>query len=292
MKIFSTRQQVQSIQLLRPGSRPRFSTWDLFRPLFNRKLLFWAGCLLVGASLLGMGGTVLYRHACRWDFFLITTVKVEGCRHTSKNEILAISGVDFQTNLLALNPGLVLRSVESHPWVMRAEISKEWPSRLAITIWEREPVALINAEEGLSYIDNNGFAFARVNEEEDIDYPVITYEKPAAAAAAAEQAGVQSALLFLRYTAKGNSFLPMQNISEIHLAEDKTMVVYLLERPFAIYLRQDEIKTQYYRLIRVLRGLYKSGEFEQTAFINMNYMENKVLVRMAGTGLQDRDKNG
>ena len=57
------------------------------------------------------------------------------------------------------------------------------------------------------------------------------------------------------------------------------MILFLLDRAFPIHLGSEgKISTMYYRLVKVLRDLYKSREFSKIAYIRMDYLKNTILV--------------
>jgi hypothetical protein len=91
------------------------------------------------------------------------------------------------------------------------------------------------------------------------------------------------ALKFLHLAARGNAILPVQAISEIHVDADG-LVVYLVDRPFPIYVGTERIQTKYYRLVKILERLYKKKKIAEIKEIRMDYTENKVLVAMVSPG--------
>ncbi len=233
-------------------------------------------CLLAAAAFLAHYGL------CRWDFFQITSTSIENCRLTSKEELLYRSGIDIHTNLLALDPKLVQDRLLENPWLEAVVIRKDWPNRLVITVTERKPEALVNSGNSLFYIDASGTAFAPANSGVvGLDYPVISGQVRAGADGASS-ASFEAALELLAAAGQGNSILPKQNISEIHLTGNGEMILILQDRPFPIFMGScDDIRSKYYRLVKVLKNLYKSQEFSQVAYIVMDYMNKNVLVGKA-----------
>jgi len=270
------KQGMRRRQHQRPGS-VRQPQGDLGRKLM---VLSLAAVLLLAG--IGVGAFVTLREMGKWDFFQVTATKIEGCRRTTKEEILALSGVDVHTNLLALNLAGIRKRIEAHAWVESAQVERRWPNRLVIRVKERTPVAMVNLQNGLYYLDRRGFAFAKVEPPDDMDYPVIT-----GPGVNKKDPGplewVREALRFLKHANRGSSVLPGQSISEINVREDGSMVLFLVNRPFPIYLGKGRISTKYYRLAKVLYRLYKRKDFAETAYINMEYQPDRVLV-----GLQNK----
>lgn len=257
----------------RYGNGRKSRTLDLRKKL----AILGVGFLLMAAGF-GVVGFIAYKALSRSDFFQITAINIQGCRRTTKNLILEMSGVDVHTNLLALDTKKVKAGIEAQEWVESAEIERDWPNRLSIVIKERLPVAIVSLENGLFYLDQNGIAFAQVLPPEDMDYPVITGLKRDEWPRILKDSQLGEALQFIKYAGQGSSILPKQNISELHVDGDEDITLYLVDRPFPIHLGSGNVGTKYYWLTKVLYKLYKSKEFEKAAYVRMDYGRNQVLV--------------
>jgi cell division protein FtsQ len=231
---------------------------------------------------LGFGAKQVYHMLCQSDFFQITAVKINGNRMTSKEQIGVLSRVDIHSNLLAINVGQVKLLLESHPWIAKADIIRDWPNRLLINVEEKRPVALLNRETGLFYLDSSGQIIAAASPSQELDFPVITgLENFSFNTAGAVQIpdSLQTVFDLLKLANKNNPILPQQNISEIHLTQRGELILYLLDRPFPIYLgAEGKISTRYYRLVKVLRDLYKTREFSEVSYIRLDYQKDTILV--------------
>lgn len=248
----------------------------------NRKMIVFGVILLVLIPVLAAGGYLIYRYLSATDFFQLTSVSIEGDERASKKDIMALSGVHIQTSLLALNLDMVKTGVESHDWVESATVDRRWPNRLSITIKERVPVAITVLSDTLYYLDRHGVVFAMVLPSDDLDYPVISGLTRSNWPDVLKGSSLRRVLRFIHYAGRGNVFLPGQNISEINLTVDGDMILFLVNRPFPIYLGQGKVRTEYHRLARVLRSLYNTKEFAKTIHIDMHYMQDKALVSLAG----------
>jgi cell division protein FtsQ len=269
----SARLKINSLKNLKGFTKPS-----------NRKpkLLIKIMALLTLILGLGFGAKHIYHMMCQSNFFQITAVKINGNRMTSKEQIGVLSRVDIHSNLLAINVGQVKLLLESHPWIAKAEIIRDWPNRLLINVKEKSPVALLNRETGLFYLDSSGQIIAAASPSQELDFPVITgLENFSFSTAGAAQIpdSLQTVFDLLKLANKNNPILPQQNISEIHLSEKGELILYLLDRPFPIYLgTEGNISTRYYRLVKVLRDLYKTREFSEVSYIRLDYQKDTILV--------------
>ncbi len=251
----------------------------------NKMVMFASSAVIVGVV---VGGSIfmVYQWLSSLDFFQLTSVRVEGSNRLDKQQIMELSGLSYRANILAINTGLIEQELEDHDWIEFAEIERNLPSELQISIKERVPVALLNGENGLRFLDRNGVVFAPAIPPEDLDYPLITGLESELAEGEigdwsswlARKEQLKKALQFVRYASQGSSALPRQNISEINLVETNKYLLFLADSPFPIYMGAEVGKKRYYRLAKVLYWLYKKREFSDVNFIRMDYMNNKVLV--------------
>lgn len=237
----------------------------------------WAIAVCCFISVLSVG----YKSLASSAVFHAANISVNGCNRLDTKSILKLGNIDIHTNVLAVNPQMIQKKIEEHDWVESVAIVRELPGTFAITVTEREPVAMVNMKKGLYYIDQNGVAFAKVGSSDDHDFPVMTgFEKENLPKEIIESA-LHEALLFLKYASHGDALLPKQNVSEVHVTDQGNIIAFLVDRPFPIFLGKGNISTKYCRLATVLHKLYKKELFAETTYIRMDYGVNKVLVGKA-----------
>jgi cell division protein FtsQ len=234
----------------------------------------------------------VYQRLCHCDFFQITAIKIAGNHMVSKEQITALSKVDIHSNLLAINMNQVKSLLESHPWIAGAELTRNWPNRLVISVKEKKPVALLSRKTGLFYMDNSGSIIAAASSTQELDFPVITgLENFSFNGAYSNRTPdiLQDAMELLKLSSRNNSILPEQNISEIHITENGSIILYLLGKVFPIYMgREGDISTRYYRLVKVLRNLYRTREFTNVSYIRLDYQKDTILVGKTESGSRHR----
>jgi cell division protein FtsQ len=274
MTSFEIWRRLQQHQTVRP--RPsRRTDWREF----IRKLLLVLVIILMLSGAAAAMTVGIYKGLSNSSFFQITAIKIEGCRRTTKEIVLELSGVDIHSNLLALDLQAVKERLQEHGWIEQVRVDRHWPNELAITIRERIPVAMINLGDGLHYLDRHGVIFASVQAPADLDFPVIT--GLAGRPETEMKEAVAEALRFIGLSSRGNPALPKQNISELHVGPGGEFTLFLVDRPFPIHLGRGEMTTKYSRLARVLTWLYRTGTFSESSYIHVDYGVDQVLV---GTG--------
>lgn len=242
---------------------------------------------LIGGYLIVTGPLkILYGN---WSYFRINEIEISGCIMTTPNSLRKFADISYEMNMLTIDPDAMEARLLNHPWVSKAEIRRIWPDRLAVTIREYRPNALIiQAEkEGFNYLDRKGKIFAAVTSGQDLDFPVIT-GLDAFNTKEEKERLLSEATLFLRLAERNNPNLPAQNISEIHFNRDGELILYLVEQPFPIYFGKGDIKRKYYQLRKVLEVLYRKRKGKaiigDVAYIRMDYQNDKVLVIRSSTG--------
>src|SRR5216117_4201859 len=87
--------------------------------------------------------------------FAVVSVDVRGASRVPTAEILAAADVAPGTSLFRLDPGAVARRVEAIPEVRRADVVREFPNRIVISVEERRPFTLVHSGR-LHWIDEEG----------------------------------------------------------------------------------------------------------------------------------------
>lgn len=219
-------------------------------------------------------------------FLPIEHLEIRGNELVPKERIRTTARIaEHTTGMLSIDPEQIQLDLENIPWIRSATINRNWPAEVVIEVEEERAVALLLKEkEGtqqLFYMDEKGRAFLAVGPGEKSDLPVITGLSGIVDEAVKEES-FADLLVLLRKIGHNNPYLPMHSLSEIHLTEKGEMVIYLVEYPFPIFFGSGEVKQKYWRLVQVLKPLYKNHKGRQriteVAYIQMEYLKDKVLV--------------
>ncbi len=226
-----------------------------------------------------------YRFLNKSDIFRLSSVKVSGLSKVCRNEILDSGGIEIGMSLFSLDVASAARQISAHPWVAKVSLVRSWPSTLEIHVQEYRPLAMINVENGaendLYYVDPQGKVFARVTGNDDLDFPVITglgADNEALGTIIGTEGIAAKALLFLRLAARGNPILPLQSVSEVHVSPARGLIVYLVDRPFPIYMGDRDVKHRRDLLVKLLERLYRKKKFEELKEIRMDYGKEQIMV--------------
>ena len=88
---------------------------------------------------------------------------VMGTDRVQREEVLALLDLPPQVSLFAVKPDSLAHRLETHPWVAAASIERVFPDTLAITVTERQPVAILQSPEGPHLLGKQGHLLSSVS---------------------------------------------------------------------------------------------------------------------------------
>jgi cell division protein FtsQ len=87
--------------------------------------------------------------------FAVASVEVRGVSRVAPDQILAVAAIPRGTNIFRLNTMGVIGRVESLPEIRRADVVRELPNRVVISVEERRPFTLVHGGR-LHWMDEEG----------------------------------------------------------------------------------------------------------------------------------------
>jgi cell division protein FtsQ len=133
-----------------------------------------AGKLAVAGGII-IGSFLAYRHTQGDARFAVKAIEIAGAAHTPRAAIHAITNQYIGANLFRIDITRLQADLRRLGWVKRIEAEKKLPDTLRIRIVEREPVALAAVGDRMTYVDEDGVAFAELSPSVgDTDLPLIT----------------------------------------------------------------------------------------------------------------------
>jgi len=113
--------------------------------------------------------SILHTH----PYFSVKEITISGYRKVGGAEIVAITGLRPGVNIWKVNPTRIEAKLNSHPWVRREVVRREFPRRVIIQIEEWEAKGIVVLEK-LYYANAEGFVFKEVERGERVNLPFIT----------------------------------------------------------------------------------------------------------------------
>lgn len=118
------------------------------------------GGLVVGAGLIAL---IFWTPILR-----VRHVEVVGAEHETRESVLAAAGVPRDVTLAEIPVSRIAASVETLPWVGRAEVTRRLPWTVRIAVIERRPVAVVEAAGALALVDEEGIVLENLVPEADV----------------------------------------------------------------------------------------------------------------------------
>jgi len=112
--------------------------------------------VLVAAA--ASAGVVALLHS---SLFGARTVVISGADHTSRGQVLEVTGLNREPPLIDVNTTVMARRLDRLPWVGEAWVHVDWPSTVSVAVVERTPIAVsILATGGYALLDVTGRVLA------------------------------------------------------------------------------------------------------------------------------------
>ena len=160
--VFVAGQRVGRPKRPKPGRRAR-----------RRRLL---GIVLGIVALSAIGGAAL-RWLLTTPHFAVAGVEIRGASRVPADQILAVAAIPRGTNIFRLDTLGVIERVESLPEVRRADVVRELPNRVVISVEERRPFTLVHGGR-LHWMDEEGRLLGATPEAVAPPMPVISGLSP------------------------------------------------------------------------------------------------------------------
>src|SRR5712692_1548614 len=156
-------------------------------------------------------------------------VAVHGASRVPTAEILAAAAVEPGTSLFRLDPGAVARRVEAIPEVRRADVVREFPNRIVISVEERRPFTLVHSGR-LHWIDEEGRVLGASPEAVIPQVPVVSglSDDELTSMKSAPSPKALAAIALIRALLRTGSALAAE-ISEIDMSRTDGPVLYTVD---------------------------------------------------------------
>jgi cell division protein FtsQ len=110
---------------------------------------------VLAIAIIVAGGAAGLRWLLTTEHFAVASVEVRGVSRVPPDQILAAAAIQRGTNIFKLDTIGVTGRVESLPEVRRADVVRELPNRVVISVEERRPFTLVHGGR-LHWMDEEG----------------------------------------------------------------------------------------------------------------------------------------
>lgn len=249
------------------------------KPLDLGKYLRPLGKIALGLAGVALVCTVVficYRAAGAATFFRLKNIEVASSKRLTRDEILAIAGVEPGRDLLRMNLKRMGEQLAQNPWVETVRIHRYFPDRLSIAVTEREPLAVVNMGY-IYYLDKKGMVFKVLSEGDRLDYPVVTGFSEEALSS--DPAGSREALKTtceLLKALREKGALILADVSEIHYEKGYGFTLYTASGALPIKVGTGDFAPKVERFARIYRELM--AQRPALHYIDLDY-NDKIVIK-------------
>lgn len=247
--------------------------------LLNAIKLIVGGVLVVGLT--GLMFWTVYRYALTTPRFAIQNVEVSGNQRLSRARVAEVAGIRTGQNIFATDMETLQRRLLDEPWIRTAQVTRDIPNTLQITIKEYEAAALANLEDVLYLVTSEGEPFKQVTPGEAFDLPLITGLSSTEFARdrkrEVERIGMATEVL------KQYSRLEQSRVhvaQEVHLQDDGRVTLVVGVRGLHLELGRDNFRKKLQMAGRVLAELGAKGGQPEAIFLDNETHPERVVVRL------------
>ncbi|OGL06620.1 MAG: hypothetical protein A3H48_04340 [Candidatus Rokubacteria bacterium RIFCSPLOWO2_02_FULL_71_18] len=231
-----------------------------------------------GGLLLVAGGLVALGAGARWLLttprFAVAGVEVRGASRVPAEQILAAAGIEPGASIFRVDTGGVVGRVEALPEIRRADLVRELPNRVVITVEERRPFTLVHAGR-LHWLDEEGRLLGALPEAVAPAVPVISglSEEELRSMRTAPGPKARAAIALIRALLRSGSGLTAE-ISEIDMSRRDGPVLYTVDG-VEVRLGAEEWEE---RLAR-LEGVLAQVATQDVRAVDLRFRDQVVLQR-------------
>lgn len=211
--------------------------------------------------------------------FPVQKIEVRGTQRLSREEIVALTGVTIGEDMLALRLKSVGRQIAANPWVADVRVQRFFPGTLAVSVKERQPVAVVNM--GLFYyLDAQGAPFKPLNFGDRLDYPVISgfTEEDLNSDPAGTREALKNACSLIAALQQQGSFI-LADVSEIHYDKGHGFTLYTTSGAVPVRIGTSDFTEKLNRFARVYEHLMTRNPGLRQ--IDIDYSDKIVVTRAA-----------
>ena len=198
------------------------------RPARRARVRRLLGVVLAIIVLTAAGGGALH-WVLTTQRFAVASVEVRGVSRVPADQILAVAAIPRGSNIFKLDTMGVIGRVESLPEIRRADVVRELPNRVVISVEERRPFTLVHGGR-LHWMDEEGRLLGASPEAVAPPMPVISGLSPDELASMRTSPGpkARAAIGVIRALLRSGTGLAAE-ISEIDMSRREGPVLYTVD---------------------------------------------------------------
>ena len=232
---------------------------------------------LSGVALISALVIAGYRMLSSATFFRLKTIEVGSAKHVTRDEILAMAGVEAGSDLLRLNLRQMGEQLTRNPWVETVRIRRFFPDTLSIAVSEREPLAVVNMGF-IYYLDKKGNVFKVLNQGDRLDYPVVTgfSEEELSADPAGSKEALKATCELLNILREKGAFI-LADVSEIHYDKGYGFTMFTASGALPVKIGAGDFTSKIERFALIYRDLMVQRPLLQ--YIDLDFNDKTIVKK-------------
>ena len=234
-------------------------------------------------SILSLSGFFLIIIASFWWFELRDSTKID--IQFSKTEVLTLEAyeslisefIDDTTTRGTIDK--ITRSIEGHPYVKAARVSRHYPSQIRIEVIEREPIAIVN-KNPMVLLDKDGFVLPDLGNINKYNLPIMSNFNAEAELYPHGQRAISVKVvecISLLAQLKDQYDALYNNLSEIKMSSSNEIELILADQPTNIFLGSKNIKSRI-KILKEFENELKPNSISSFSYLDIRY-DNQVIAK-------------
>jgi cell division protein FtsQ len=209
----------------------------------------------------------------------VQNVKGTGNKIVSTAEILRLGGIQKNARLFDVDLAEVRRRVKGNPYIKTVSVNRDVPGSISINVVERTPLAALGMER-LLFLDPDGVVLPPLQPDQVFDVPVLTGILPSGDYPPGQRVTVESITeaLFLLATARRISDDSYHRISEVHIMQNKEMLLYTAESGVPVVFGCGDVIMKLAKLDGFWKEVVSRRGARDLLYIDVRF-EDEVVVR-------------
>ena len=223
-----------------------------------------------------------YDFLTQCDYFRAESLVVSGADKLSEEEVLQQARIKKGLNILSLNLSMTRKRLLAHSWIAEAEVSREPPSGINISIKEHKPFAVLDLGRKF-LVDARGEIFKEMTASDPDNLPIISGLEFSDINVQGQPRSMpfNAVMKVLELGQKSESVLPYRLIKRIQVDREIGLSIYAFDRIKAIKIGYNNYSSKYAQLKKVLLYLQKRDGFSRLESIDLNNLDRIVVNPMS-----------
>ncbi|HAO21255.1 MAG: hypothetical protein BWK80_10265 [Desulfobacteraceae bacterium IS3] len=232
-----------------------------------------------------------YDYFIRMEYFHAEDIEIIGIRKLSPKDLLKDAGIERGMNVLSVNLSLVRNKLLNNPWIAEAEVERELPSAIRISVKEYDPLAVLDL--GKKFILNTEEKIFKEWTPSDPQWlPVVTGLEYSDIRVSEETVSRYFAAVteILHLGNMPKSLMPNHSVKKIHVDQEMGISIYPTERVREIKLGFGDYAAKYEKLKNILKYFEEKQNIQTIDSIDLHDANRIVVNPIRAESLAGDDK--